>query len=151
MARLRFPVGSQRLTAKSMPWEASYTRDIRASMQKIIRNHGIAIKAIKVESLPALRFAVQPIFRKSQMLVPVKTGRLKRSGFITARNTALGPQAVVGYARAGNPSYAVLQHENLEFRHAGNTQAKFLEVAVQEHIGSIPRRYAQHLRQNLGL
>ncbi len=151
MARLKFPVGSQSLRAKSMPWEAGYTRDIRVAMQQIIKNYGVAVKAIKVESLPALRFALNPIYRKSQMLVPKLTGRLKRSGFIMARMTAFGPQGVVGYAKGGNPDYAVLQHENLEFRHAGNTQAKFLEVAVQEHIGSIGRRYAQHLKQNLGL
>ncbi len=151
MARLKFSVGSQSLRAKSMPWEAGYTRDIREAMQKIIKNYGTTVRAIKAESLPALKFALNPIYRKSQQLVPVRSGRLKRSGFIMARMTAFGPQGVVGYARAGSPDYAVLQHENLEFRHAGNTQAKYLEVAVQAHIGSIGRRYAQHLKQNLGL
>ncbi len=151
MAKVSFPVGSRRLSAGTRTFAKATTRDVRAAMKQIIKNYNVAIRAVENASLPALKFGLQPIFDLSQELVPVRTGRLKRSGFIETSMGANGPNGVVGYARAGIPNYAALQHENLFFYHRPPTQAKYLEEAVKRHLDAVLPRYTRHVKQNLGL
>jgi hypothetical protein len=88
----------------------------------------------------AIRYGLQPIYDESQRLVPVDTGRLKRSGFVETRKTASGTQAGIGYGRYGRPAYAGFVHERVDIPHAGDTQAKFLEQAVKTKLGDFRRR-----------
>lgn len=73
----------------------------------------------------------------SQPLVPVDTGRLKRSGFVVKNAPN---QVFVGY-EAYNPitgyDYAPIQHEDLTFNHAPGTQAKYLEQPFRENIDTL--------------
>lgn len=149
--RLHFPVGRQRLSASTDPSEAGYTRAIRAQMDMLVRNTKATIAAIENISPDALIHALQPIYDDSQELVPVDTGELKASGFIEARLGSRGAEGVVGYARGGQPQYAVWVHENMVWFHKPPTQAKFLEEAVKRHVDDVPERYAEYVRTMLGL
>lgn len=86
---------------------------------RVIRN-----KPNKDELYKAL---IEWIFVLSQQYVPVKTGRLKRSGQII-------------YEPDGKPSiiydtpYALYVHEIIDNRHATPTKAKFLEDAAWEAL-----------------
>lgn len=148
---LRFQIGRQRYTSRAFPHEAGYGRAVDAQMKQIIQNMQKVIDGIKGASPDALLYAVRPIYDESQRLVPVKTGRLKRSGFLEARVTTKGATAVVGYAKGGNPHYAAMQHERMDFRHAEPTQAKYLQEPAMKHIPNIPNRYAEFIRARLGL
>lgn len=67
------------------------------------------------------------VMAESKRLVPVDTGALKGSGYVTAPAVDGGKIEVeLGY---GGPAaqYAVRQHEDLSLRHPGGGQAKFLE------------------------
>jgi hypothetical protein len=151
MGTLRFPVGRQRIGKTVNPSEAMYARSITAQMNQIIENAETVIEAIEMTSLPALEYALQPMFDTSQFLVPVKSGKLKRSGFIEVRRTRRQVEGIVGYARAGNPHYAVYVHENMFMLHKEPTQAKFLQQAVVQHMHEVPIRYADFVKRRLGL
>jgi hypothetical protein len=120
-------------------------------MDQIIRNAQQVIDGIQNASPEGLRYALQSIFDESQIMVPVKTGKLKSSGYLEVTSTPRGARGVVGYAKAGNPQYAAWVHEFTERFHSPPTQAKFLSEAVSRHIDEIPSRYAEYIRYQIGL
>lgn len=148
---LGFNVGRVRVTVAAAPSEAGYIRSIRKQMDAIVGNIQKTIDRIEDVTPAALIFGVQPIFDRSQELVPVESGDLKASGFIETRETSQGTGVFVGYARFGKPNYAGFVHERLDIRHAKGKQAKFLEAAVNEKIGDFGRRVALFMSRETGL
>ncbi len=150
---LGFNVGRVRVThhANAHPSEAGYIRSIRGQMDAIVQNLQKTIDRIENVTPAALVFGVQPIFDRSQELVPIDTGDLMASGFIETRETANGVGVFVGYGRFGKPHYAGFVHERLDLRHAKGKQAKFLEAAVNEKIGDFTRRVALFIRRETGM
>ena len=93
------------------------------------------ISQIPNKTMKGIEKAMDIIYESSQPLVPVDTGRLKRSGKITRLKD--------GYQlkyRALNPknkyNYAPIQHENMRFHHKVG-QAKYLEQAVKMNMDRI--------------
>ena len=85
----------------------------------------------------------QPIFNQSQEWVPVDLGNLKNSGVVELPKYERGRVSVtIGYGNSA-VTYAVEQHENLEYRHKAGQKAKYLEDAVTQYLPT--------LRRNLGL
>lgn len=151
MPKLRFSVGRSRGPSRHSATHTRFTRGVQAQMAEVIKNAQKVIDAIEAESIPAMKYALRPILDTSQELVPVKTGRLKRSGFIEVRHRGKVVEGVVGYARSEDPDYAVFVHERMDLHHTPPTQAKFLEEAVNRHFKEIPERYAHYVRNGLGL
>ncbi len=141
---LGLQVGRQRVTVATLPSEAGYVRSIRKQMDVIMKNLLKVIEGVQDATPEAIRFGLQPIFDESQRLVPVDTGRLKRSGYLQVRTEGRSGRvrAEIGYGLAGKPFYAGFVHEILSFKHAAPTQAKFLEAAVNAKIGDFGRRVA---------
>lgn len=89
----------------------------------------------------ALRSAVylegNNIMSISKRLVPVDTGTLKGSGYVTLPER-YGREIIseLGY---GGPAkaYAEIQHENLHYRHPRGGQAKYLSVALGQREGDL--------------
>lgn len=84
----------------------------------------------------------------SQLEVPVRTGTLKRSGKVSLPYKE-GDDVVcdLSYGSPGAESYAFIVHENLHYRHAAPTKARFLAdplnrsgPAVQSIIGDVISR-----------
>lgn len=150
MASVRFPVGRVRIDRFVSSAEAGATRDARASMDRVAKNLKRVIAAIENASPAGLAYALEPIYETSQELVPVDTGKLKRSGYIDARKTGRGIVAEVGYGKGGNPHYTAFVHERLDIYHKPPTQAKFLEEAVNQHQHEVLDRYAQFMKRGLG-
>lgn len=146
-----FSVGRVRVTSAAQPSEAGYIRSIRSQMDVLLKNFKAVIDRIENVTPEALRFGLQPIFDRSQELVPVDSGDLKASGFIEVRRLSGGSTAVVGYGRFGIPSYAGFVHEMLSIPHAPPTQAKYLEAAVNEKIGDFGRRVALFMSKETGI
>ena len=65
------------------------------------------------------------------------------------RQGAAGGRAVVGFAKDGDPPYALYVHEDREKRHAPPTQAGFLLTAAQRVQGRIPKIVADHVRRKI--
>lgn len=145
-------VGRRRIDAFVSPSEAGYTRAVRSSMRQVVENFKRIVAGIENASPDALAHAVAPIFEESQRLVPVDTGALRNSGFVES-GFARGGEAfvVVGYAKAGRPSYAALVHERVDVHHKSPTQAKFLEEAMNRGLDQILSRYVSFVRGATGL
>ncbi len=150
--RVRFNVGSKRLTAGTHPGQASYTRAIRSQMKQVEGNYRRAVEMLRTNTPEAMRQMLQPVFDRSQVLVPFKTGALKASGYIEIRrrnkDVVVGE---VGYGKGGKPPYAVFVHENLDAHHAAPTQAKFLEQAADENINDMLDQAGHVYNETLGL
>lgn len=76
------------------------------------------------------------IYNESQTLVPVDTGRLKRSGEIRQRTNSIS----ILYTAP----YAIWVHERVELSH-DNGQAKFLEEPAKKLKKKADRFYYNHL------
>ncbi len=132
---IRFPVGRQQIRgAVKYSKGTAATIDVRAAMADIQKNFEQVIDSLEGVTEDAIAYALQPILDTSQELVPVDTGALKASGFLQTQKIRGKVSGVVGYARGGNPFYAAIVHENLEFYHTPPTQAKFLEEAVNRGL-----------------
>ena len=151
MASVNLGVGRKRASAAMQPHEAGYIQNITAQMDRLRKAMKKAIDRIEGVTPTALKYGLQPIFDTSQALVPVDTGRLKRSGFLVTRKGVRGVSASIGYAKGGRPDYAVLVHERLDIPHKEGTQAKFLEEAVKRHLNEIAPRIRTFLKRNAGL
>lgn len=140
-------IGRVRVTNVVSPSEAAYIGQMKSQSDQIVRNMQKAISHIEKTTVDSLLFGLEPIYDESQRLVPVDTGRLKRSGFTAARKRAGGATAQIGYARFGRPFYAAFVHERIDIRHAAPTQAKFLETAVMTKLGDFRRRVELFMRR----
>ena len=150
-APLQLNVGRQRVTNQVGPSEASYIHSVKAQMDLIKKNLEQTINYVENVTPEAIEFGLQPAFEESQRLVPVDTGKLRRSGFIETRRTATGTVAAMGYGRYGRPTYGAFVHENLALRHAPPTQAKFLETAIKTKLGDFRRRVVLFLQKQTGV
>lgn len=140
VGRIRPSIGRKRIDKFVNTSEKSAAADIRAwtvDVRKLLTDFlvdiDVAIPAIMVEAL-------RPTFEKSQVLVPVKTGVLKASGFLRESTFRGVPGAEIGYADGGRPFYAAKVHEDLDVFHKPPTQAKFLEQPLLEDIDNIKNR-----------
>ena len=147
----RFTVGRRRIDRGVSPLEASYTRSIRRQAEQIERNLAGVLRGIKELTPGALRHGLQPIFDESQKLVPVLTGDLKKSGRLHTDVTSRGVVGLIAYAEGGKPFYAVFVHERLDLKHDGETQAKFLEEAVNRKVGQVGPRIKAYFRRETGV
>jgi hypothetical protein len=57
----------------------------------------------------------------------------------------------IGYAKGGDPSYAIPVHEDVEVAHEPPTSAKFLEGPINEDWGNITLRIAQGMKTMSGI
>lgn len=72
------------------------------------------------------------LLRESKKIVPVDTGDLKRSGFVSITGRRFDSVATIGYTQY----YAIWVHENLDAQHKPGKSAKYLSRILQ-HRGHI--------------
>lgn len=96
----------------------------------------------------ALYEEAQLIFAESQRLVPVDTGSLRSSGNVTLPQPSAGGgvEVTIGYGGAAAP-YAAFVHENLNARHNGAQQAKYLEVPVARAVPDMQQRISDRVER----
>ncbi|GAA4945964.1 hypothetical protein GCM10023334_058620 [Nonomuraea thailandensis] len=90
-----------------------------------------------------LRHATEHVLSVSNQRVPHDEGTLERSGAAVVDENEL--RSVVSY----DGSYAVPQHENLDYKHKPGRTAKFLELAVREEREVVRLLIAKQIRQVL--
>jgi len=108
----------------------------RADMADIISRYEAFVSGLKDMTPTVLFNALQPVFNRSQIYVPKKTGALAASGeinvFPLAGDSAEG-EIVYGNSEAW---YASLVHEYVWLNHAAPTRSKYLQAALEEEIDS---------------
>jgi hypothetical protein len=89
------------------------------------------LKALKSKKPAAARRGLKKfakfIFNESQKIVPTDYGPLKESGHIESGGDDDRPTESIVY----DEHYAVVQHEDLEFKHKPGEQAKYLEAPLR--------------------
>lgn len=105
------------------------------------------------KAVPALKQALteeaQIVFRDSQRLVPVDTGTLRRSGqILPAVEKGTSVEITMGYGGAAS-SYALRQHENLQYRHKKGQQAKYLEQPVRQRQNKLLQNIKKRMERIL--
>ena len=85
------------------------------------------------------------VYQESQNLVPVDTHNLKR----TARFDNDGDGYEIIYSAEDEKTgfnYALIQHEDLTFKHEAGKQAKYLEQPFKEKIGNLEGEIAKETK-----
>lgn len=91
---------------------------------------------------------------ESKRIVPVDTGTLKGSGYVTLPERQ-GNKIVVEMGYGGPAAtYAVIQHENMYYRHRPGQQAKYLSTIINRYVGKFKDIVgiiaSEHFRQGSG-
>ena len=120
---------------------AGFTKAAQASANQITE----ALRKIIADfdgplTIKAMKNALKPTLELAKSYTPIKSGRLRRSGFIESEVFRGRPRVVIGFAKGGNPPYADIVHERSDIVHVKPTRAKFLTVAVMEDLGGIKSR-----------
>jgi len=122
-----------------------------SNVAQVIQN----LRRAEADTIDVLASAVQDevdmIYRKSQRLVPLDTSALQGTG------RTVGPEVTRRYIKfqiqyGGGPAaaYAIVQHENLEYKHTGIRSAKYLERPAMDAAGGMPVRVANRIQRTLG-
>lgn len=139
-ALIQASVGRRRVDSFVNSTEASFTLGARDEISAVLTPLLRTLNKMDTASADVIHEALQPTFALSQSYVPVKTGNLKRSGFLIKTTFRGIPTVQIGYGNGGNPPYAALVHEKLEYKHAAPTRAKFLQAAIEEDADNIQAR-----------
>jgi hypothetical protein len=145
--RFNSNVGPKRLGSGSSDEYKDVVRNTRRDMDRVIDNYRRLVQHLELVSPEVLYDALQPTFQLSQEYCPIDTGKLKASGYLEITQFRGVPTVEIGYARGGDPEYAVNVHENLEWRHKAPTRAKWLQVALQEDAPQIQSRIVNSYRR----
>src|SRR5436190_2080674 len=120
-----------------------YLEEMRESIKEVTDNLLAVLQGFIDESPKVMLEAMKPTFLISQRLCPIKTGKLRASGYLEITGFRGNARVEIGYAKGGNPWYAPIVHENLEAFHEPPTQAKFLEDAINQDEQNILARIAE--------
>lgn len=105
-------------------------------MQRIIARYAALVNMMR-DMTPAVMFqAMIPIYAKSQMYVPKKSGALASTGRLTVENQGGDPKVSITYGNDKVP-YAAVVHEFVWINHNPPTRAKFLQAAMEEEYNQL--------------
>ena len=93
----------------------------------IVVNIGIDDDKVTAAAMKALKVQAMVLKGRSQAICPVKSSTLRNSCVVEEGDNYV----TVGYGGAAS-SYALIQHENLQFHHNPGQQAKYLEQPAGE-------------------
>jgi len=113
------------------------------------------VRATRATLLPALGRALhdeaEPVFARSQELVPVDTSALQKSGELHKPEIAGNSVSVeLSYGNGATSSYAERQHEDLSIRHQSGKTAKFLERPFVEAASGMGERVGKRVAREIG-
>lgn len=151
MAPVRLVMGKTNVRTTGYPSEAGFVRQVNEGMKEITNNLLYCLDQFEGASAEIMYDALKPTFDKTQIYCPHRSGALRDSGYLEIVQWRGTPQVQMGYAKGGNPDYAVYVHEMVEIPHVAPTRAKWVEVAVNEDFGGIIDRIADGYRRFSGL
>ncbi|MGI6579937.1 MAG: hypothetical protein ACOX3H_06840 [Saccharofermentanales bacterium] len=134
---------------------------------------------IKTSSVQEIYECLKDVLADSVPLAPIEEGALREAGHVAVNNVRYArgnvdgsisetasydptPDATqvdfaIGYTVEGGGTgregdvntYAVVQHEHVEFDHPRGGQAKFLEMPLREHRNTWKKRVADRIKNDL--
>ena len=129
----------------------TFTKVGRASMAQIIKRYSDLIKSLE-EATPTILFnAMQPVYNRSQVYVPKKTGALSDSAQLLSGTNEQGrPMVSLVYGNEEAP-YAAIVHEMVGLNHASPTRSKYLQSAMEEEFDAFITSVAIDYAMVIGL
>ena len=94
--------------------------------------------------------ALKPTLELSAYYCPKDTLALVNSRYVATEQYRGGARCEIGYARGGEPHYAIYVHE-IPATHDPPTTDKFLQRAIDEDYHNIVQRVTDNLRVRMGL
>lgn len=85
--------------------------------------------------------AAEYLLHEANKTVPIEEGTLGRSGTVTPATEA-NPTATLSY----DTPYALVQHEDMTFRHDPGRRAKWLELTLREQASKVGQFLADRVR-----
>lgn len=133
------------------PSEAGYVESMR-NTTKELENILITLMKDVEEATPQIMLGVlQPTKAKADLYCPKDTHALVNSGYLEVTSFRGNPRVELGYARGGNPTYGVVVHENMSFKHKEPTRAKWLQVAMFEDLPQMYSTLGATYKGSMGL
>lgn len=114
-----------------------YRGMMKAQMDAAINSLKEIIADIKNVSVDILYEALEPTLELAKSYCPVDTGVLRDSGYLEKQTYEGGARVILGFAKGGDPPYAILVHEMTNLRHLPPTRSKFLLAAIEEDSANI--------------
>jgi len=149
----RFNVGRLRINPND-PKRAGGIQSAREGMRAIIANFNKLCNNLQELSVEAVYRNGVRVLERGQYYVPKDTWALHNSGYAVATDVGKVPgsrvNVQVGFGKGDKPDYAVIVHENLESRHAAPTQAKYLQQAITDVVGSMLQEAANTVGEPFG-
>lgn len=140
MATRRFSAGiAGRLPGKTRSgsqasFKKSTMQSARRDMADIIRKYEDLIKSFESMTPTFLFNAMKPVYNRSQVYVPRKTGKLADSADMRFMLSDEGkPMVALTYGGPDVP-YAPIVHEFVWLNHEPPTRAKYLQSALEEEL-----------------
>lgn len=140
MPNIKLQIGKIRSRGTKYPWEPGYVQAINEQCKDLMALIKQVVKQFEDVTPEICKEALEPTLELAKYYCPKDTGALVESAYLEVRGFRGQPRVEIGFARGGNPYYAVVVHENLEMHHEHPTQAKFLERAVHEDLPNIEER-----------
>ena len=104
-----------------------------------------AIQTIENAAKTGAIESMQQVLDKSQAIVPLDMTPLQKSGTLSED----GNKIYVSYGQGESAAYAIIQHENLQYRHAPGRQAKYLEQPFRTAQPTILQTIADRISEKL--
>lgn len=120
---------------------ADFQRQLDKMADEVLRLEG----RLKFNGEVAVKRVANDIFQESQKLVPVDTHNLKG----TARFDKIKDGYEIIYSSPGEATgfnYALIQHEDMTFKHDNGEQAKYLEQPFKNKIGNLEGEIAKETK-----
>jgi hypothetical protein len=122
------------LSAKS--GSKSFTKTGPDSFREITSSYRWFTDKMEGVTAAAVVEALEPTKDKAVSYTPVKTGALAASVYLEEMQFRKGARAELGFAKGGDPEYAIIVHE-MDYSHAAPTSKKFLQRALEEMGGTV--------------
>jgi hypothetical protein len=116
---------------------------IQPDVSRVLQRFDTAEKLVKEASRVALYNEIIQIMRLSIRQVPVDTGLLRSTAYVTLPTTGSKINIKVGYGS----QYVVYVHENTTAFHNPPTKAKFLSDPIQERLNGFAERVAANVKR----
>lgn len=107
-------------------------------------------KKVIPATMEALYAEAQMVLAESKRQVPYRFGALSGSGMVH-QPYSVGSKVAVEISYGGAAvDYALVQHENTDFKHAEGRKAKYLEEPIADAQGRLASNIASRVRNMLG-
>ena len=150
MPNYKLVVGKIRSVRPMYPSEPGYVAQINAQLNDLKRSLNSIVQQFEDVTPQIMYDAVLPTKDLADIYCPKDTGALVESGDVEIISRGKQPWVEVGYAKGGNPFYAVYVHEVVGYRHEPPTRSKWLQAALFEDMGNIQGRLAASFGSFMG-